>query len=169
VVNINGTTHYAGGLTVFALYVLQTDTILSNQDLGLGLLLAGYGALMADIDLPGSAISSMLKPISIVYNWIEGKLCRIKHRGLTHSIFAVLLLALMFWYTNYNQYLLYFSIGYISHIFLDLLTVAGVPLIYPISKFHFKLGCVKTGSGGENIVCTILYSVFCTLVYIYYT
>jgi membrane-bound metal-dependent hydrolase YbcI (DUF457 family) len=51
-------------------------------------------------------------------------------------------------------------IGVATHLFLDMLTPAGIPLFAPISYTHIHLLKIKTGSNGEkffkNIICITL-------------
>ena len=83
------------------------------------------------------------------------------HRGITHHLlWAPLLLILSLYVKDFLNYrvgvwLLSFSLGYASHLFLDALTPLGVPYrekYYP--RFSFKL--FRTGKLGEIFVILIL-------------
>lgn len=161
---MTGTTHFIGGLTLFGLYCNMQAEI-STTNITIGLILAGVGSLMPDIDLPGSTISQLLLPISKAYNWLEDKLCKVKHRGLTHSIFPVAILLLIYFLTHNNPYVSYFAIGYTSHILLDMMNKGGVPIFYPVSRRRFRIGAIRTGTVGESVVCVVLYVLFVVEIY----
>ncbi len=57
----------------------------------------------------------------------------IKHRGFTHSIPFVFLVAAAVYYVDRSM-LIYSLIGLTSHLFLDMLTKSGVQLFYPIRR-----------------------------------
>lgn len=97
--------------------------------------LVGAGSLFPDIDLINSGFQKNSK------NGVS-----FKHRGIMHTPFLALCIFL-FYYMIFRNYMIFpFIIGYLSHIFLDFLTVSGVPILYPISKNRFNLMRIKTGS-----------------------
>ncbi len=87
------------------------------------------------------------------------------HRMGTHSLLAV---ASMWWLTGYlleNPIVANaMAVGWMSHIVLDMLTVHGVGLLYPLSRKKFRIGwrsrrrflrrcgfgLIVTGSRGED-------------------
>lgn len=94
-------------------------------------LASGVGALLPDIDMPGSIISRFLFPLRIVV-----ALFKVAHRGMTHSILALLMVALVCWLgflarPEYSLYFLCFAIGYASHMIADMLTPAGIAIFWP--------------------------------------
>jgi len=71
-----------------------------------------------------------------------------KHRGIGHSIFWLIPFALMcFWNLTVGVAML---LGFISHVFLDILTMYGCPVLYPLWKTDFvcfgKKRRIKTGT-----------------------
>jgi membrane-bound metal-dependent hydrolase YbcI (DUF457 family) len=114
------------------------------------------GALLPDIDAPGSAIGSLLFPISYSLDKLG-----LKHRTSTHSLFAFpivffFLVALpTHFYPAYFQAFLAIAIGYMSHYLADALTKTGIPLLYPLREADFfvfpknKEWRVKTGTESE--------------------
>lgn len=93
------------------------------------------GGLLPDIDIKTSIISKFLFPVA----WIVRIFC--KHRGFTHSLLAILILlvtSLKYWDHN-PLFFIGLPIGYVSHIFLDMLTPEGVVLFYPFFKTHIRL------------------------------
>jgi len=135
-----GKTHLVGGLIAGALIVPYVTT--SSSELFIAC--AGLGALLPDIDSPNSLFGRKIKPISYLIQSTMG------HRGIFHSLFiaAVLFIALQILLPNYA---LAITIGYLSHLLLDMLTPSGVPLFWPLS-FNISLPVVKTGSLVEKII-----------------
>ncbi|BBL45814.1 hypothetical protein MJ1_0670 [Nanobdella aerobiophila] len=59
-----------------------------------------------------------------------------KHRGITHSIFPVILFYLI---GNYIHIFYLFSLAFLLHIIEDSLTVSGTQPFYPILKYKFVI------------------------------
>ena len=72
------------------------------------------------------------------------------HRGVTHSLFALVLLAYIV-KTTYPALLIPVLIGYGSHLILDTLTPMGIPWLWPKNK-RYKIPLVQTGSTKESII-----------------
>jgi inner membrane protein len=69
----------------------------------------------------------------------------IKHRTITHSLMCLLLTSIAFLAIDFNLGILWL-VNYSLHLFLDSLTVMGVPLFYPYKKMYgFKI-CKTRGS-----------------------
>jgi inner membrane protein len=120
-----------------------------------------FGSLLPDIDHQGSYLGRRLKPISFLVSKTAG------HRGATHSLLVNLVLSVLTacivhsFSSGLSQlFLLVFItgclIGAISHLFLDSLTVSGIPLLYPLSSKKFRLLTLKTGGIGEKIIIVIM-------------
>ncbi len=121
-------THFAAGLAAGLLITTEPSAIV----------VSGVSALLPDIDIPTSKVGRASPIISTIINIAFG------HRGLFHSLLAaglIYLLILKF----FPAYSLYCLIGYLSHLLLDCLTPAGVPLLWPI-PFRFRVPIIKTGS-----------------------
>ncbi len=100
--------------------------------------LAVGAALLPDIDHPKTLIGSLLKPLSVTINRRYG------HRTITHSgvTLAVLTLAVAIiekLSAGANSLALVFFFAYFSHLMLDMMTLQGVPLLYPITKNPFVI------------------------------
>ena len=78
-----------------------------------------------------------------------------KHRKLLHNLFSMILLTSIV-YTLWPSHALAFLIGYLSHLALDLVTVGGVWLLWPLSKRAFKLGLCKSSSWVANTIFSAL-------------
>lgn len=91
------------------------------------------GGLLPDIDMENTTLGSKVKQLARFINKNFG------HRTLTHSLFTVTVL----FYSSIiafgiNIVSIGLMIGAVIHIFFDMMTPMGVPLIYPLStrKFH---------------------------------
>lgn len=72
--------------------------------------------------------------------------------GLT-TLFADILV-------NYiGYYIIGISVGYVSHLLVDMLTVSGVPLMYPYTNKMYRLATLTTGED-DKWVSKILFIVF---------
>lgn len=130
-------------IILFKKNVINLDIII------LFILLTGsvVGSLIPDIDNRRSYIGQKAKNISKAINKRGG------HRGFTHSLFGLLLAALLLITIGYLLNLLNFLyyrifsfgilIGYASHLVFDIITVGGIPLFYPIKK-RFRILDLKS-------------------------
>lgn len=96
---------------------------------------AALGSLLPDIDHPSSRVGRMFpqvsKPLAAVFG----------HRGFTHSLLAILALVAVLAYTSHTHAASLpaataaaVSIGYLSHLLADYLTVRGIPLFWPYRR-----------------------------------
>lgn len=125
------------------------------------------GSLLPDIDHPNSALGSKVPIISRCLNKVLG------HRWATHSLvvnvpFYLILIFIVHKFSPtiiqlvITQFILGILFGVLSHLFLDSLTVSGIPLLYPISNRRFRLARLRTG---EHDILGILLCIFiCTYV-----
>lgn len=113
--------------------------------------ISAAAALIPDIDAPYSAIGRKQPITSKTVNLVFG------HRGVTHSLLgcavaAALLKAVLpaaIW--HFKKFLL---AGYISHILADMLTPAGVPVLWPVKK-RFRVPLATTGGFVEKIIFAV--------------
>lgn len=146
-----GKNHIVVGLASYAVagsLLLETPTTFINV---FGFIMAFVGSLLPDIDHPGSKLGKTVPFISYPISKIFG------HRGITHSLLMVV--ALIFVIDHYMDVEYYgvivfgLIVGYISHLFADYLTKAGIPLFYPHKKsFRIPLFSFRTGSFIEYFV-----------------
>ncbi|MFH1682762.1 MAG: metal-dependent hydrolase [Candidatus Woesearchaeota archaeon] len=103
------------------------------------------GAVFPDIDERDSKITQ--------WTGLFGKIVSLlnKHRGFFHSLLfvAVALIISSVFLTQFYSWGLF--LGLCSHLFLDSLTPAGVPLLYPFERFKAR-GWLRTGGVGEVVV-----------------
>jgi len=104
--------------------------------------------LLPDIDHPKSLLGQRLR-------WLSHPIARaFGHRGFTHSLLAV---AAGLWLFQINlpqsspipaDVLQGLTLGYLSHIVADMLTPAGVPLLWPC-RWRFRLPILRSQKGNQ--------------------
>ncbi len=109
--------------------------------------------LLPDIDHPHSFLGQRLKWLSLPIARMFG------HRGFTHSLLAIMG-GIMLFTLQVTPGLIPLDafhgmiIGYLSHIIADMLTPAGVPLLWPC-RWRFRLPILQSQKGNqlERILC----------------
>lgn len=140
-----------------------TATICSKYEIinsdSIDILLLILGSILPDIDHPRSIVGSRAWFISKSISRSFG------HRGITHSFLGMALVFLPLHLFNLpDQYIVSLMIGYLTHLFADWLTPAGIPLLYP-AKIKFRSPVtVVTGGNGERLIVWLLTVSFLGLV-----
>lgn len=140
-------THTAAGMCAgFALAAVYTAPPLTAAAI---VVEATIGSLLPDIDHKDSFISKKLRPVGWAARIFFG------HRSFFHSVFvyAAVFAALWFWRQPLAVSLLPLFAGIASHLFLDALNPAGIPLLF---KRRVHLARIYTGSGAENFLRFLL-------------
>lgn len=128
---MNGTNHIAGGLLFTGIFAsFWNINIFSDAGLiGLTVL----GSVLPDIDHTKSPIGKVFWPLSRYLDTRYG------HRTITHSLLFLLGLTLFSYLIqrlacpSYPITLILFFSAF-SHLILDMITIAGIPLFYPFVK-----------------------------------
>lgn len=121
-------THIAGSILFFVVFAY----LMNLNGLIVGILLAGWTSLLPDL-----------------LDRVVGK-----HRGIGHSIIWIVPFIIIA-YINFivGSALI---IGFLSHIFFDIFTLNGCPVLYPFSKIEFvslgKRNRIKTGTNQEKAI-----------------
>lgn len=163
---MTGKTHQVLGLTAGIGYFLAVSSSEYNP--------ATFGAVLV-----GSHLSSLMPDLdrstadfwnSLPYGKTAGRIIDplIKHRHVSHSLAGLLVFGIAVWrlaalfpdYWNIDRsiFTLTCVLAYASHIIADLLTVNGVPLLFPYKKMFgfppkpFENFRMMTGKWFENIV-----------------
>lgn len=160
-----GITHRIGGVAagMAAVTVMQPDTVNTGILIGCAVL----GSLLPDIDNSHSSISRRFVPAALAVSAGQAVIrmasclfpakqrqyirCLIGHRGLTHSLVPVLLLAvsLPFVGADTGRFAVIGTMtGIISHLLLDMLA-GGVPLFLPFHTGRICIAKIKTGGAAE--------------------
>ncbi len=154
---MRGSTHLFTGLLAASL--------VTSSPAGLGL--AALGALLPDIDQPGSMISREVTGVpfgrigrgvvglAILVAWYKTGLplllpagiaflvlAFLPHRGITHSLLGMMAGWLAVKALGWPQ--APFVIGYSVHLLEDMLTPSGIPLFYPWQE-RMRVPLIKTG------------------------
>lgn len=156
-------THLLAGMA-FGLYIAGQHTTIRNATIAAGI--AGVAALLPDLDDQNSKVGRIVPIIS----WGIKK--TVGHRGPLHSlpgvgvVSALLCLAFKTWasYIIPNYILHLIIIGYVSHLVMDSFNPQGVPWLWPVTKKHFSIPVIRTGSKLEQgiinpamlILCAVL-------------
>lgn len=103
-----------------------------------GLVVLVVGTLFPDIDHPKSILGRLLKPLS---SWINKQY---GHRTVTHSLAMLLGTTFLFalvesQVAGSTRLAIIFGFAYFSHLVLDMLTLMGVPILWPFSKNPFVM------------------------------
>lgn len=138
--------HVVTGLVSWNLTAIALDMPVEPYTVGAAVL----GALLPDIDHPKSWLGRRLYPISAVLSAVIG------HRGVTHSLIAVIALAvaLIFAYDAHHGIVMALCVGYLTHLAGDFVTNSGIPLFWPIKR-RFALPLASTGGFAESLLVAV--------------
>lgn len=102
--------------------------------------IAVLSSMIPDADISSSRLGRRFRMISWFFS----------HRGFFHSLLALALFSFIaFIYVKFI-YALAFMIGYLSHLFLDIINRQGMAIFFP---FGFKVrGVIRTNSLAEKIL-----------------
>ncbi|MCB9290703.1 MAG: metal-dependent hydrolase [Lewinellaceae bacterium] len=128
--------HIAGGLVFTGICSSLSGVNVFASPVYLGLAISA--SLLPDIDHPKTLIGSLLKPISVTINRRYGHRT-ITHSGVTLTILTLILAIIEKLAAGSNSLSLVFFFAYFSHLMLDMMTLQGVPLLYPITKNPFVI------------------------------
>ncbi len=136
------------------IHFVPPDPLIAGMAIGA----MGIGALLPDIDsdnasirhqwglarsrsLSGQALSAGLRAIGV------------KHRGVTHSLLVTAIVmacgSLLYLSTPYGSVGMALGLGYFAHLLGDMLTISGVPLLWPNKRdFHLLPRPLRFRTGG---------------------
>ncbi|MBU0457718.1 MAG: metal-dependent hydrolase [Nanoarchaeota archaeon] len=138
-------THILLGIIVF----LFTKDFFSGGNQIIFFLMVLLGSILPDIDESKSKINQ--------WSGIIGKIIAFfaQHRGFYHSLlfFVITFMSVSYLWSNYYAWGL--LLGYLAHMFGDGITLMGVQIFYPFSKFKIK-GPVKVGGMVESVILIFL-------------
>ena len=128
---MSGVNHVAGGVVFTGIYLSMADiNIFSSAAF---LFFTAFFSLLPDIDHTSSILGKPFYPISRYLDLKFG------HRTITHSLICYIVLIVIvkifeLIITGGNVITNIFIWAYASHLILDMLTIKGVPLLYPFKK-----------------------------------
>jgi|APSaa5957512622_1039677.scaffolds.fasta_scaffold09231_4 inner membrane protein len=105
-----------------------------------------FGTMFVDIDSRKSKFGKffLFRPLQ----WF------VSHRGAFHTLLGGMVLSGLIYFFNKNAGM-GFGFGYLSHLFLDMLTVQGIALFRPLTKKKIGFG-LRTGGLIEEIIFVLL-------------
>jgi inner membrane protein len=125
-----GYTHALLGAAAGALYAYSTNA--TNEQAVIMIASATFTALLPDIDHPQAPLRRKLGAVGNV------GLFWLKHRGITHTLMALLIVALGAAVVLPHM-IVPIVAGYASHLIADMLTKSGIPLLEPIRRDNLHL------------------------------
>ena len=111
---MKGKTHFYAGVLVVLFFLFFSKINLENLIFSLFFLI---GCMFPDIDHMNSIVGKKFKIIGWAF----------KHRGFFHSLFGLILISLIFYPFNVLVSI-FFALGYLLHLLLDMLSKKGVKL-----------------------------------------
>lgn len=132
--------HIVFSLLLYLFYLdFSKESLASKVVFGIFLFLA---TIIVDIDSRKSKVGNhwFLRP----FQWI------FSHRGMIHSLFFAFFLSFLIFLFDQNASF-GFLVGYLSHLFLDLITREGIVLFWPLYGEKISLFGFKTGGIIEEI------------------
>jgi len=133
-------THFVFGL-LFALLALYFINPINKY---IFIMIVVLSSLLPDLDHKESFINNKLKIFKSFSYFV-------KHRGILHSIWIPLALWLLLDFGFNSRYGSAVFIGYLSHLFSDGLTKAGINIVHPLKQLRIQ-GFIETGSILEHLV-----------------
>lgn len=160
---MTGKTHFLAGANAAGWILLNS---LPPHEVGFVILSGGISALLPDLDASNSILQqssvqlgrrgprlAIFRPFGILLHTIFG------HRGFLHSLLALILVTgLVALFQAPLAFLLALAVGYGSHLLLDGLTPAGIPLFYP-SRMKVRLPKyirIRTGGPIDQLLFAVL-------------
>jgi len=157
------------GLAVSSLVLPTPYTPATLGMYGLITVSSAAGSYLPDIDEPKSKVGQIFKPISMLVKGIAG------HRGIFHTpLMAILLLIALVVAKNkfidfaFMQYFEYFLLGvisgFLSHLFVDSLTVQGIPWLWPLFQTKFSIAPLHTSNKLHQLLVRLSFVVVAIII-----
>ena len=87
-----------------------------------------------------------------------------KHRGIMHTLFVPILIAVLAYVVKDDAFIMPLlvgvTLGYVSHLVADTCTVAGCPLLWPVTRKCISILPIRTGTTSEYICAAALGGLF---------
>ena len=154
--------HITGGTVFTGIFASLWDiNIFSDINF---LFLCWFASLLPDIDHTKAPIGKLFYPIS---KYLDKKF---GHRTITHSLIFVLTSFLIIRSLLPSPFPLIYLLALSSHIIFDMMTVQGVPLLYPFLKNPFVLpgnpeARIRSGNTRAELTAFVLFIICGTFCY----
>lgn len=109
------------------------------------------------------AIASKFIKNSKTFRWAT------KHRGLMHTLLVPALMCTALRVSDYPVYtyiVIGLIVGYCSHLFADMLTVEGCPILFPITKKNFRFLKLRTKDKSCTVAAWTVAMLSCVISYL---
>lgn len=149
-------TDILGKLTSTGIIVALVVMVVIISALSIGMINVGIDMTTALVALAGIVGFMILRNVlskSQTMRWLT------KHRGFMHTLIPVALIFLMASASQFVYWRFTFvglGIGYTSHLFADMLTVEGCPILFPLSKTNIRFLKLKTKNFSTWIAALLL-------------
>lgn len=132
---MNGPTHLLGGLAA-------------------GTAIAAFAPAGSLLPIAGVALAGVaaLAPDRIQYTIRSARFPLEGHRGISHTLIFVAVTSLCF----RVDLAPYWCAGLLSHLLLDVITIAGIPLLWPLRARRVSLSLTTNGSASEAVLRALL-------------
>ena len=115
-----------------------------------------HGAIALSFTLPFNPVAVLPALLGATApDWLEYLLnaigLQVEHRGITHLWIVGFAFIILSFFWDYNGFIFWFGIGYLSHLFADAMTITGVPCLLLNHRIHFFNSPFTTGQVGEYI------------------
>ena len=131
---------------VFGIFAgLLVSKIFSISEFGLFMAICIVSSILPDLDTPFSKTGRKIPVLSWLLNFLFG------HRGLMHTVFFPLLVYFILMLFGKNLWAGAFFVGYMSHLFIDMLNTKGVYFFFPIVRIRIN-GFIKIGGVLEKLL-----------------
>ncbi len=139
-------------VTAVLVYFIMLEFLVVDSPM-LFLIFVMLGAIFVDVDSRKSKVGRGW--------WFRPLQCFVKHRGVFHSLLMGLLLGLVIGLVHLWAGIGFF-VGYTVHLLGDMMTPAGVRVLYPIYNRKISFGLIRSGKLVEEIlfVLVLLIDVF---------
>lgn len=159
---MKGTTHLAVGCVSGIAIATQLELPLPTAGIAAGCCMVA--SLLPDLDSCTSLIGRRAFPVSSIVQLFFG------HRTALHAplLWLVLLGIAYGVYPQYGLYIAAAGIGILTHLGLDILNPAGVPLFWPVKK-RYHLGTLRSGGIVDRILGSAMVTAAILLLLRYFT
>ena len=161
---MTGKTHaFVGVTSCLVLSALYPDALVVAGKVVspiLGVIATIPGSYAPDVDIAGSTAS---KKFPLLAKFL-------KHRGITHTLLIPAVIYCILSQFNFNlmvaTQIFGFLLGYVMHIFADMLNKKGVPILWPLMTSHFHIMTIKTGTFEETLFMAV-WGILCGVAYVF--
>lgn len=133
---------------------MATVLPIPSEQIPITMAVGAFFALLPDVDHPATPLRRKMGIVGHV------GLFWLKHRGLTHTLLALWVVALVAWRLLPLPLALTVVAAYASHLLADMATVSGLPIFWPSNRKNWhilpKRFCITTNTLPEHLLAALL-------------